>query len=111
MPVMVPHATLVEFVSVLAALRSLGDALALEFEDFRLDRAGNRMSNLILQVKQIGEVAIVPFRHYVMVGIGSDQLHRNPDPMAGLAHAALNDIAHPQFLADLFDSDGLALVI
>jgi len=32
MPVVVPHAALIEFVGIFAVLRPLGDALALEFE-------------------------------------------------------------------------------
>src|SRR3984893_13021599 len=107
---MMPHAALVKFVGVPAELRPLGDALALEFEELRLDRAGDRVSYLVLQLEQIGEGAIVPLGHYVMVRVGLDQLHGDAHPTARFAHAAFEDIAHAQFLANLLDVDGLALV-
>ena len=108
--VMVPHPALVEFVGVLAALRPLGDALAFEFEDLRLDRAGDRVGDFILQFEQIGEVSVVSLGHQVMAGIGLDQLRRDADPAPRFAHAAFEDIARAQFLADLLDVDGLAFV-
>ena len=107
---MVEHAALVELVGILAVLRPLGDALALEFEEFRLDRAGDRADDLVLQFEQIGQVAIVPLGHDVVVGVGPDQLRRDPHPMPRFAHAAFEHIAHAQLLADLLDVDGLALV-
>src|SRR5437762_13976448 len=51
LPIMMRHPTLVELVSVFAPCRPLGDALALEFEDFRLDRADYGMGDLVLQVE------------------------------------------------------------
>ena len=44
------------------------------------------------------------------VGVGADQLRRDPYPTARLAHAALDDVAHAQLLADFLDVDGLSLV-
>jgi hypothetical protein len=49
LPVMVPHPTLVEFVAIPAELRPLRDAVAFEFEQFRLDRASDRRDDLVLQ--------------------------------------------------------------
>ena len=46
--VMMKHAALVELVGVLAELRPFGDAFAFEFEEFRLDRAGNSGDDLVL---------------------------------------------------------------
>jgi len=74
---MVPHATLIEFVSVLAALRPVGDALALEFEDFRLERAGDRVSDLVLKFEEVCKVPVVPLGYYVMAGIRTDELRRD----------------------------------
>ena len=107
---MVEHAALVKLVGILAVLRPLGDALALEFEQFRLDRAGDRPDDLVLQFEQVGQVAVVPLGHDVVVGVGPDQLCRNPHPMPRFPHAAFKDVARAQLLADLLDVDGLALV-
>src|SRR6516162_5155550 len=109
-PVMVPDAMLIEFIRVLAALRPLGNALAFKFEEFRLYSAGDRVGDLVLQFKQIGQIAVVSLGHYVMVGVGPDQLHRDADSLPRFAYAAFEDIAYAQLLADLFDVDGLALV-
>src|SRR6516162_9361976 len=46
--IMARHAVLIEFVGVLAPWWPLGDALTLEFEDLRLDRAGDRVGNFVL---------------------------------------------------------------
>jgi hypothetical protein len=39
-----------------------------------------------------------------------DQLRGNPDPPAGFAHRAFEDITHAEFAADLLHVDGLTLV-
>ena len=54
-PVMVPDAPLIELVGVLVVLRPVGDALALEFEELRLDRTGDCGYDLVLQVEQVGQ--------------------------------------------------------
>ena len=108
--VMVEHAALVKLVGILAVLRPLGDALALEFEEFGLDRAGDRPDDLVLQFEQVGQVAVVPLGHDVVVGVGADQLRGDPHPMPRFAYAALEHVAGAQLLADLLDVDSLALV-
>ena len=82
LPVMVEHPTLVELVGALTVLRPLGDALALEFEEFRLNPAGNGGDDLVLQLEQVGQVAVVSLGDDVMIGVGADQLRRDAHPAA-----------------------------
>jgi hypothetical protein len=49
LPIVVEHATLIELVSIVALLRQRGDAAALEFEKFGLDRTGNGGDDFILE--------------------------------------------------------------
>jgi hypothetical protein len=76
---MVEHSALVKLVGALAVLRPLGDALALEFEEFRLNPAGNGRDDLVLQLEQVGQVPVVSLGDDVMVGVGADQRTRRPD--------------------------------
>ena len=46
-----------------------------------------------------------------MAGVGADKLRGDAHAPARFAHAALDDVAHAQFLADFFDIDGLAFVV
>jgi len=107
---MMEHAALVKLVGVFAARGSLRDTVAFEFEDLRLDRAGDRVSDLVLQFEQIGEVTIISLGHDVMAGVCLDQLGGDANSTARFAHAAFEDVAYAQLLPDLFDVDGLALV-
>ena len=47
-PVVVPHTVLVKSVGVLAVLRPLGNSLTFELQNFRLDRAGDSVDDLVL---------------------------------------------------------------
>src|SRR6516164_9324816 len=93
-----------------ALIWPLGDALTLEFEQFQLDSAGDGGGDLVLQFEQVGQIAVASLGHDVMAGIGLDQLRRDPYPTARFAHATLDDVAHPQFLSDLPNVNGPALV-
>ena len=84
-----PHAALIEFVGIFAVLRPLGDAVALELEQLRLDRAGDRGDDLVLQLEEVGEVAVVFFSEQVVAGVGPNQLRGDADPAPGFAHTAL----------------------
>ncbi len=50
-PVMMPHSALVIFVSIFIVLRLFSNALAFEFEEFRLDRPCNCVGNFVLELK------------------------------------------------------------
>jgi len=68
------------------------------------------VGDFVLQIKKVGQVAIVSFGHDVMAGICLDQLRSDAHPAARLAHTALEHIARAQFLSDRFDVEGLAFV-
>jgi len=51
---MVEHAALVKLVRVFAPWRPLGDALTLEFQQFWLNRAGDRGNDFVLKLEQLG---------------------------------------------------------
>jgi hypothetical protein len=55
--------------------RLAGDTVTFVFEHFRLNGAGDRGCDLILQLEQIGELAIVCLGHEVMACVGLDKLY------------------------------------
>ena len=63
-------------------LRPLCNPFSLEFQELRFDPAGDRSDDLVLQLEQIGKIAVVALGHDVMAGIGLDQLRRNTHPAA-----------------------------
>ena len=67
---MMVHAALVEPIGILIVLRVVGDAVAFEFEEFRLKRTRDNAGDFVLQFKQVGQIAIESLGHYVMAGIG-----------------------------------------
>src|SRR5215472_8129803 len=75
LPVVMEHASLIEFVRILVVLRLVGDAVALEFQEFRLKCTRDNAGDFVLQFEQVGEVAIESLGHYVMGGVGADQLY------------------------------------
>jgi hypothetical protein len=71
-PVMMEHASLIEFVGILIVLRLAGDAVAFEFEKFRLKRTRYYPGDFVLQFEQFGEAPIESLDHDVMAGVGTD---------------------------------------
>ena len=55
-------------------------------------------------------VAVEAIGPEMRAGHGIDQLAGDPHPAAGLAHAALEHVAHAELAADLLHVDGAALV-
>ena len=62
---------------------------------------GDASADLVLQIEDVVELPVVALGPHVMPGLGVDQLRRHANPAATLAHAALDDVARAQFLADL----------
>ena len=75
-----------------------------------LERGDDLGGHLVLDGKDVGEVAVVALRPEVPAGIGIDQLRRDPHPVAGAADAALEHGADAEFASDGADIDVLALV-
>ena len=85
------------------AARLGGDQLGIE-------RAGEASDNLVLRVQEIGHRLVETFGPQMRAGLRLDQLNVDPHPISATLHAALEQIAHVQFAADLLDVGRLALV-
>jgi len=90
--------------------RRLGDGLALLRQQLDLQLLHDRVRDLVLDCEDVGEVAIEAVGPDVPAVLAVDQLAGDPDPPAGLADAALEDVPDAEFLADLLHPDRLALV-
>ena len=66
--------------------------------------------DLVLKVEDVGRIAVVAFRPEVDAGLGVDQLGVDADAPAGLAHAALDHVAHAELAGHLAHVERLALV-
>ena len=65
-----------------------------------LDHVGR---DLVLDREDVVELAVVGLRPQVRVGAGLDQLRRDPDRVARLAHRAFQHVRHVQRARDLRD--------
>ena len=73
-------------------------------------RGDDRRGHLVLDREDVLEVAIVALGPDMVVGIGVDQLHGDPHPVARLAHAAFDHVLDAELRRDVLDLDRLALV-
>src|SRR5215472_6905092 len=78
--------------------------------DLRLDGGDDRIGDLVLHREHIGEVAIVAFRPQLAAAGDVIELGADAHAVAALAHAALEEVADAELLADLRHWRGLALV-
>src|SRR5258708_30621454 len=105
-----PHPAIIAFPSVKAVRGLARGTLALAtFHGGQYCRrdAGR---NFILHCEDIGEIAIIALSPEMSVGRRLNQLPGHPYSVAGLAHAAFEDVAHAKFTADLLDAGGAALL-
>jgi Tetratricopeptide repeat len=105
-----PQPTMVAFPRIKAVRRLACRTLALVAFDCRQDRGRDAHGDLVLHCKNIRQVAVVALRPQMPASRCLDQLHRDPHPIADLAHTAFEDIAHAEVAADLPYVDRLALV-
>ena len=79
-----------------------------------LDAAGQRRDDragyLVLDGEDVLEFAVVAFCPDVPVGFRVDQLHCDADAIAGLSHAALENVFDAELARDLLHLHRLALV-
>src|SRR6516165_8479470 len=75
----------------------------------RLDRARDAGRHLVLKLEDVVDGAVEAVGPDVRAGAGVDELARDPHPVAGLAHAAFEHVAHPQFSRHLPHIDCSAL--
>ena len=72
-------------------------------------RAHDLPGHVVLHGENVGQVPIESLRPKMAVIGCVDELSCDPDAHVDFAHAALQDIADPESLADLLDLDILAL--
>ena len=72
-------------------------------------RSRDRARQLVLHGEHVRQGPLVPLRPELVAVGHVDQLGRDPDPVAGLAHAAFEQGVHLEPLADLPGVDALAL--
>ena len=86
----------VELVGLHVAGRRLADRLLLAGQEPDLERRDDAADDLVLHREHVGEHPVVALGPQVPAGGRVDQLRRDPDPLAGPAHAALQDVAGAQ---------------
>ena len=69
-----------------------------------------RFGKLVLHSKNIGEIAVVALGPHMVAGSRLYQLRSDADPIAGLAHATFEHVAHAELASDLFHIDRSTLV-
>ena len=104
------HAAQVVVVGVQAFRRLALGALDLGPFELRRDRADDAFRDLVLQFEDVVERAFEALRPEMRAGRGVDQLPGDAHPVAGLAHAAFQHVAHAKLAADLLHVHGPALV-
>src|SRR5215472_18497918 len=78
--------------------------------DLRLDCGDDRRGDLVLHREHIGEVAIVAFRPQLAAADDVIELRADAHALAAPAHAALDQIADAELLADLPHRRGLTFL-
>ena len=78
-----------------------GDALPIAGVEIERERGDDLRRHVVLHGEDVGQVAVEPLGPEVAAGRRVDELGGDPDPIARLAHAALEHIAHAEALADL----------
>ena len=83
--------------------RRLLDRLLLLRQELDLELLDDRLGDLVLNREDVGQVAVVAGGPEMAVGRSFDQFGIDPDPVAGLADAALDDIGDAEFLGDALE--------
>src|SRR5215471_4671208 len=83
---------------------------AFGLQQLRLNRGHDLPGDLVLQRKNVDQVAIVAFGPEMLTGFGVDQLGSDAHAAAALADAPFQHVAHPEFSPDLTYVRSLALV-
>src|SRR4051812_28662627 len=105
-----PHTAVITFPGVETVGRLARDPLALAALHGGQYCGRDAPRYFVLHCEDIGEVAVIALGPEMSVGRCLDQLPGHPYPVAGLAHAAFENVAHSKFTADLLDAGRAALV-
>ena len=84
----------IELVGVDVAGRRLAERVLLARQQLDLQHLDDAAGDLVLHREHVGEHPVVALGPQIAAGVRVDQLRRDPDPLAGLADAALQDVAH-----------------
>src|SRR5262249_9432709 len=78
--------------------------------DLRTNRCRYAGDNIVLQFKEIADFPVVALRPDMTIASRIDQLHANPDPIAGSTHTTFQDIADTELAPHALYVDALPLV-
>ena len=85
--------------------------MPLESAQGRVQRADDRLDDLVLEREDLTEVPVVPLSPDVMPGGRIDKLGTDPDPVVRSAHAPFDDIARAECSSDLANVDRGSFVL
>ena len=71
--------------------------------DLRLDRGDDRVGDVVLHGEDVDKLAVVALGPEMAAGGGVVELRGDAHAVAGLAHAAFDDVADAELLGDLPD--------
>ena len=99
----------VEIISLDAGRAAGLDRLFFFGQELHPQGGDDRLGDLVLDREDVGKVAVVAVGPGVTAGLGVDQLGGDPHPVAGLAHAAFEDVGDVERARDFLDVHHLAL--
>src|SRR5215472_10417801 len=65
------------------------------------NRDRHRLCDLIPHCEDVGEITVIAVRPDVIAGLGFNELCGDADPIASLAHAAFEHVAHTELTLDV----------
>ena len=86
----------IELVGVDVAGRRLAERVLLARQQLDLQHLDDAAGDLVLHREHVGEHPVVALGPQIAAGVRVHELRGDPDPLAGLADAALQDVAHPE---------------
>ena len=86
----------IELVGVDVGGRRLAERVLLARQQLDLQHLDDAAGDLVLHREHVREHPVEALGPQILAGIRVDELRREADPLAGLAHAALQDVAHAQ---------------
>src|SRR5215472_10345754 len=105
-----PHTTLIGGPRVEAARGLSHSALLLRIGDCWSNGNRHRLCDLVLQCKDVGEIAIVALGPDVLASLSLNKLGSNTDAVTGSAQATFKHVAHAQLASDLLHVDSATFV-
>src|SRR5207237_7869399 len=85
-------------------------AAQLSLGDGRSNGDRHRLGDLVLEREDVSQIAVVAFRPDMLSALGLDQLRGDPEPVAGLAQAALEHVPNAELTPDLRHIDRTGLM-